>query len=62
MAFITKVNARGSRLLYSTFLGGSGFDVAVGIAVDQEGNSYVVGVTESTDFPDPACPATSLGR
>ena len=42
---------RALRLLYSTFLGGSGFDVLVDIAVDQEGNIYVAGVTRSTDFP-----------
>ena len=50
-AFIAKLNATGSQLLYSTFLGGSGFDVLVDIAVDQEGNIYVAGVTRSTDFP-----------
>lgn len=50
-AFIAKLNATGSRLLYSTFLGGSGDDGAIGIAVDKEGNSYVVGVIDSPDFP-----------
>lgn len=49
-AFITKVNARG-RLIYSTFLGGSGGEYANGIAVDREGNAYVTGETRSTDFP-----------
>jgi hypothetical protein len=39
-------------LVYSTYLGGSGgFDGAYGIAVDSSGNAYVVGVTDSTDFP-----------
>jgi hypothetical protein len=39
-------------LMYSSYLGGSGgFDGAYGIAVDSSGNAYVVGVTDSTDFP-----------
>ncbi len=50
-AFVTKLNAAGSGLVYSTFLGGSGTDVALGIAVDISGSAYVTGVTESNDFP-----------
>lgn len=49
-AFVTKLNSRGSALVYSTFLGGSGVDVGAGIAVSG-GNAYVVGFTESTNFP-----------
>jgi hypothetical protein len=37
--------------VYSTYLGGSGFDLASAIAADGEGNAYVVGSTDSTDFP-----------
>jgi len=49
--FVTKVNASGSSLVYSTFLGGSLSDKGNGIAVDGSGNAYVTGVTESSDFP-----------
>ena len=51
-AFVTKLNATGSVLIYSTFLGGdSGFDMGLGIAVDSADNAYVTGGTSSTDFP-----------
>lgn len=50
-AFAVKLNATGSALLYSTYLGGSGADVANAIAVDLTGNAYVAGFTASPDFP-----------
>jgi len=50
-AFVTKLNPTGSALVYSSFLGGSTFDAAVSIAVDQRGNAYVTGTTLSVDFP-----------
>jgi hypothetical protein len=50
-AFVTKLNARGSALVYSTYLGGSGEDEGQGIAVDGSGNAYVTGRTDSTNFP-----------
>jgi hypothetical protein len=50
-AFVTKLNAAGSALTYSTYLGGISEDVAHGIAVDGGGNAYVTGYTSSTDFP-----------
>jgi len=50
--FVTKLNAAGNGLLYSTYLGGSNSDVIYnGIAVDGSGNAYVAGYTWSTDFP-----------
>ncbi len=50
-AFVTKLNAAGTALVYSTYLGGSGFDAGIGIAVDAEGNAYVIGDTGSSNFP-----------
>ncbi|MBI4489401.1 MAG: SBBP repeat-containing protein, partial [Deltaproteobacteria bacterium] len=53
-AFVTRLNpgASGiSSLLYSTYLGGSGNDVGLGVAVDSESNAYVTGYTGSSDFP-----------
>ena len=55
-AFVAKLNATGTALLYSTYLGGSGAqnqpgDSASGLAVDTSGNAYVTGSAGSTDFP-----------
>jgi hypothetical protein len=50
-AFITKLNAAGSAILYSSFLGGGAYDEAHGIAVDAAGSAYVTGITASGDFP-----------
>jgi uncharacterized protein (TIGR03437 family) len=50
-AFVTKINAAGSALMYSTFLGGNGRDEGFSIAVDGAGDAYVAGGTNSGDFP-----------
>jgi hypothetical protein len=50
-AFVTKLNATGTALVYSTYLGGSSLDFGFGIAVDAEGAAYVTGRTISSDFP-----------
>src|SRR5262249_10869756 len=49
--FVLKLNAAGSALLYSTYLGGSGDDHAEAIAIDAAGAAYVAGSTNSTNFP-----------
>ncbi len=50
-AFVSKINATGTALVYSTYLGGSNTEGGVAIAVDSAGDVYVVGQTQSTDFP-----------
>jgi hypothetical protein len=50
-AFVLELNSTGSALTYSTFVGGSGSDVANGLALGNGGNAYLVGSTTSTDFP-----------
>jgi len=49
--FVTKFNAAGTALLYSTFLGGTSSDYGYGIAVDSSGCAYVTGYTSSSNFP-----------
>jgi hypothetical protein len=53
-AFVTKLDATGSGLVFSTYLGGIEADVSFGIAVDFAGSAYVTGDTNSTDFPTTA--------
>jgi hypothetical protein len=50
-AFLTKFNAAGSALVYSTYLGGNDNDSGFGVAADSSGNAYVVGETSSANFP-----------
>ncbi len=50
-AFVLKLSADGSTLLYTAHFGGSRWDGGLGIAVDVAGNAYVVGQTASSDFP-----------
>jgi len=45
------LNSSGTGLVYSTFIGGNGTTNGNGIAVDAQGNAYVVGVTGSGSFP-----------
>jgi hypothetical protein len=49
--FVAKLNPAGSGLVYASYLGGSGYDQGLGIAVDAAGYAYVGGETISADFP-----------
>jgi len=49
--FVTKLNSSGSTLGYSTYLGGSGTQVAYGIAVDSNGSAYMTGYNYGGNFP-----------
>ena len=66
-AFVTKLNADGTNIVFSTFLGASGNDEAFSIAVDGCGHAYVTGRTDSASFPttadawDPSFNPTSPG-
>jgi hypothetical protein len=64
-AFITKLNATGSTLVYSTYLGGTNWEEGNGIAIDVAGNAYVTGFTQSNNFPtsnplQPTCGSAGL--
>jgi hypothetical protein len=50
-AFVTKLNAIGSALAYSTYIGGSGAEEGFGISLDASGDAYLTGLTQSSDFP-----------
>ncbi len=49
--FVTKINATGTALIFSTFLGGSNFEWGRGIALDAANNVYITGQTKSSNFP-----------
>ena len=57
--FVAKLNAAGSGLVYSTYLGGTTYDAVHGLAVNSGGEVFVTGYTDSTNFPvmgpDPSC-------
>jgi hypothetical protein len=50
-AFVTKLDCSGQTMVYSTFIGGSSYDSAAGITLDEQGNAYIAGQTISPDFP-----------
>jgi hypothetical protein len=50
-AYFLKLNPSGNALLFSTYIGGSGFDNSQGVVVDSNGNAWVSGMTTSDNFP-----------
>ncbi|TFH02139.1 MAG: T9SS type A sorting domain-containing protein [Calditrichales bacterium] len=53
-AFVIKLNSSGNSLIFSTLLGGTGKDECHDISIDGDGNSYICGTTESSNFPTTA--------
>ena len=60
-AFVAKLSAAGTSLIYATYIGGNSDDRAWGIAVDSSGNAYVTGSTTSSNFPLVSSLRSSLG-
>jgi hypothetical protein len=60
-AYVTELNASGTSLLFSTYLGGSGADQGHGIALDPNGGIYVTGTTASASFPIAAAAQPTFG-
>jgi Beta-propeller repeat/HYDIN/CFA65/VesB-like, Ig-like domain len=58
--FVAEIDPTGASLLYSTYLGGSGADEALAIALDTSGNPYVAGYTFSSNFPTQSALQSSL--
>src|SRR6266511_1591211 len=59
-AFVAKVNAAGTALVYCGYIGGSGIDIAYGVAVDTAGNAYVTGYTLSSEATFPVAVGPDL--
>lgn len=53
-AFVARFDHSGTNLIYATYLGGTGNDGALGLAVDAAGNAFITGFTDSTNFPTTA--------
>ena len=49
--FVVKLTPNGDQFEYATYIGGGGYDEPASLAVDDAGNAYVTGLTESIDFP-----------
>jgi Beta-propeller repeat len=61
-AYVTKLDPTGSTLVYSTYIGGTGTDNGLNIALDGSKNAYITGSTTSTNFPiTSGAPQTTLG-
>ena len=58
-AFVAKLNAAGSELVYFTYLGGNGEDEGRDVAVDSSGNAYVTGYTQSSGLATPGAYKTT---
>ncbi len=49
--YLSKIAPNGGSPIYSTYIGGSGYDSGASIAIDPDGNAYITGTTNSPNFP-----------
>jgi hypothetical protein len=61
-AFVVRLNAAGDQIEYATYLGGSDYEEALGLAIDAAGNAYVVGYHPLVRLPNPQCCADLTPR
>jgi hypothetical protein len=61
-AYVAKVNPAGTDLIYCGYVGGSGFDLSCGIAVDSGGNAFIAGYTDSTEVTFPVIMGPDLAQ
>ena len=59
--FVTKINPEGTGLVYSTYFGGSGDEIGLGVVADSFGRVFVAGATSSADFPTAAAIQADFG-
>jgi hypothetical protein len=59
-AFLLELNPTASKAVYATYLGGSGIELGLGVAIDGSDNAYLTGQTSSTDFPTAGTTETTL--
>jgi len=59
--FLAKMNSTASQIVFSTYLGGSVSDEGYGVAVDSNANAYLVGITNSSNFPTAAAMQPKFG-
>jgi hypothetical protein len=59
--FVTRIEKAGGGLVFSTYLGGNGYDVGSSIAVDNGGKAYLTGLTRSSNFPTLNAPQRTFG-
>jgi hypothetical protein len=58
--FVAKLDPQGQALLFSTYLGGAGYETVAGVALDSQGDVFVAGSTDSRDFPTVAAVQSSV--
>ncbi len=60
-AFVMRLNPATNKLIFSTYLGGNGWDEGHALTLDAQGNVYVIGLTNALNFPTKNAPQPELG-